>query len=98
MQTPHFEVKRLRENEVDLEHMDEAEKPETAEVAYEPESKPAAKEQAAITSLAPPPPPPLPQPGKAEEKPARKVIHSDAKMQLRKDRARLHLNPLPSRA
>ena len=84
MQTPHFEVKRLRENEVDLEHMDlEAEKPETAEVAYEPESKPAAKEQAAITSLAPPPPPPAPSAEpKAEEKPARKS-HS----QRRKDAA-----------
>ena len=94
MQTPHFEVKRLRENEVDLEHMDlEAEKPETAEVAYEPESKPAAKEQAAITSLAPPPPPPAPSAEpKAEENPLVKAIHSDAKMQLRKDRARLHLN------
>ena len=32
MQTPHFEVKRLR-NEVDLETWTEAEKPETAEVA-----------------------------------------------------------------
>ena len=84
MQTPHFEVKRLRENEVDLEHMDlEAEKPETAEVAYEPESKSAAKEQAAITSLAPPPPPPAPSTEpKAEEKPARKS-HS----QRRKDAA-----------
>ena len=85
MQTPHFEVKRLRENEVDLEHMDlEAEKPETAEVAYEPESKPAAKEQAAITSLAPPPPPPAPtaEPKAEQEKPARKS-HS----QRRKDAA-----------
>ena len=85
MQTPHFEVKRLRENEVDLEHMDlEAEKPETAEVAYEPESKPAAKEQAAITSLAPPPPPPAPtaEPKAEQEKPTRKS-HS----QRRKDAA-----------
>ncbi|WP_420550804.1 Rne/Rng family ribonuclease [Litorivicinus lipolyticus] len=59
MQTPQFEVKRLRENEVDMEGFDyEADLPEIEAPSYEPVSKPAAREQAAITSLAPPPPPP----------------------------------------
>ena len=73
MQTPQFEVKRLRDNEVDLDSFDlEATQPENLEVAYEPEAKPAAREQAAITSLAPPPPPPAAVEAVPAEKPARK--------------------------
>ena len=73
MQTPQFEVKRLRESEVDLENMDlEATQPENLEAAYEPDTKAAAKEQAAITSLTPPPPPPVVEEAPKAEKPARK--------------------------